>query len=307
MLPKIREMETFERQGPSTPDPPPADVARMERALGWRPTRFRRAAESRGISETAARWLVANDGESAFVKIGTTDLTADWTRMEHRNYRSLEGWFMPRVLGFDDDGSRPALALEDLSEAFWPPPWTDQRIAAVLDALAAIGHTAPPGHLLGRGIDWGTNWRDLDEDPTPFLKLGLCSPAWLEANLPTLISAADGAPISGDSLVHLDVRSDNLCFRDGRAVLLDWNSAGVANADLDIAFWLPSLNAEGGPPPEQVLPSSPALAAWVAGFFCSRAGGVEMPEAPHVRPLQLWQARTALPWAVRALGLAGPR
>ncbi len=255
------------------------------------------------MSDTAARWIVANDLTSAFVKIGATDPTADWTRTEHRNYRSLDGWFMPRVLGFDDDGSRPALALEDLSQAFWPPPWTEQRVAAVLDAFAAIHDTAPPVHLLGRP-DWGTNWRDIGDDPAPFLKLGLCSPVWLDANLPTLISAAAEAPISGNSLVHLDVRSDNLCFRDGRAVLLDWNHASVANADFDIAFWLPSLHAEGGPAPEEILPSSPALAAWVAGFFCSRAGGAAMPDAPHVRPLQLQQAHTALPWATRALGLA---
>jgi hypothetical protein len=275
----------------------------MERALGWRPTQFRRAAEGRGTSNTAARWIVANDRESAFVKIGATDLTAEWTRAEHRNYGSLEGWFLPRVLGFDDDGVRPALALEDLSQAIWPPPWTDLRVAAVLEALAAISHTTPPEHLLGQAFDWGANWRDVGENPMPFLELGLCSRSWLEANLPTLIAAADDAPIAGSSLVHLDVRSDNLCFRDGRAVLIDWNHAGVANADLDIAGWLPSLHAEGGPPPERVLPSAPELAAWIAGYFCSHAGEAPSPGAPHVRPLQLRQARTALPWAARALGL----
>ena len=49
----------------------------MERALGWRPTRFRRASDDRGTSDTAARWIVANVAKSAFVKIGATDLTAD--------------------------------------------------------------------------------------------------------------------------------------------------------------------------------------------------------------------------------------
>ncbi len=279
----------------------------MERALGWRPTRFRRADERRGTSDTAARWIVANAEASAFVKIGATALTAEWTRDEHRNYRSIAGWFMPRVLGFDDDGTRPALALEDLSAASWPPPWTDECVEAVLQALSAVHRTAPPEHLLGREVDPGPNWREVAEDPVPFLTLGLCTPAWLEANLPALISAAAEAPVSGDSLVHLDVRSDNLCFRDGRAVLLDWNHAAVANANVDIAFWLPSLHAEGGPAPEEVLSSSPGLAAWVAGFFCSRAGGDPIPEAPRVRPLQIQQARTALPWAARALGLAAPR
>jgi hypothetical protein len=279
----------------------------MERALGWRPTRFRRAAEDRGMSDTAARWIVGDGGKSAFVKVGATALTAEWTRAEHRNYAALDGWFLPRMLGFEDDGERPALALEDLSEATWPPPWTDQRIEAVLGALAAVRETTSPQHLRGQVVDWGQTWRAVDENPGPFLSLGLCSPTWVEDNLPALIAASDDAPLAGDSLAHMDVRSDNLCFRDGRAILIDWNHAGVANPDLDIAAWLPSLHAEGGPPPEAILPASPGLAAWVAGYFCSHAGEAELPEAPHVRPLQLRQARTALPWAARALGLPPPR
>jgi aminoglycoside phosphotransferase (APT) family kinase protein len=121
-----------------------------------------------------------------------------------------------------------------------------------------------------------------------------------------LIAASAEAPIAGDSLIHLDIRSDNLCFRDDRALVVDWNHATVANSDLDIAFWLPSLHSEGGPPPESVLANVPELAAWVAGFFCSRAGGDPIAEAPHVRPLQVEQARTALPWAARSLGLPPP-
>ena len=98
----------------------------MTRALGWRPASFRAAAPERGASGTAARWIVAERddgrGRSAFVKVGATALTADWIRREHLNYRTISGLFMPELLGFDDDGARPALALGDLSDADWPPP-----------------------------------------------------------------------------------------------------------------------------------------------------------------------------------------
>jgi hypothetical protein len=116
--------------------PPTEDVDRIERALGWRPAAFRHATAGRGPSASAVHWIVADRGEpplgrrSAFVKIGATSWTADWLRTEYRNYRSLRGWFLPEVLGFDDDGERPVLALEDLSAAEWPPPWTDERVAA---------------------------------------------------------------------------------------------------------------------------------------------------------------------------------
>ena len=283
----------------------------MERALGWRPTRFRPAAADRGGSATAARWIVAEDaahgrGRSAFVKIGATALTAEWTRVEARIYATLHGWFMAEMVGFDDDGDRPALALEDLSAASWPPPWTETSIDAVVEALSAIHGTVPPPHVLQREFDGGAEWRLVEADPQPFLGTGLCSSDWLIDALPALIAAASTAPLAGDALIHLDIRSDNLCFRDGRAVVLDWNHATRANADLDLAFWLPSLHAEGGPPPEALLPDAPGLAAWVAGFFCAHAGLPFLPEAPHVRALQLAQSRTALPWAARALGLPAP-
>ena len=232
---------------------------------------------------------------------------ADWTRAEARTYASLRGWFLPTVLGFDDDGDRPTLALEDLSAADWPPPWSDRRVAGVLDALAAIHATPPPAHLAPLDLDGGANWQAVAADPGPFLALGLCPEAWLTAALPALLAAAAAAPLSGGSLIHLDIRSDNLCYRDGRAVVLDWNHATIANAALDVAFWLPSLESEGGPPPESILPNAAGLAAWVAGFFCAHAGLPFLRDAPHVRSLQLAQARTALPWAARAIGLPVPR
>jgi hypothetical protein len=291
---------------------PPGEIDRVERALGWRPVSFRPATSGRGASDTAARWIVADrrgsgpDRRSAFVKVGATELTARWTRTEYRTSGSLGGWFLPEVLGFDDDGSRPVLALEDLSTADWPPPWTDGQVTAVLAALAAIAGTRPPDHLPRKLPDDGIDWRDVAAEPAPFLALGLCSESWLDRALPSLISAAAGAPLAGDALVHLDIRSDNLCFRDGRAVVIDWNHACIANSDVDIAFWLPSLHAEGGPQPDSILPDAPGLAAWVAGFFCARAGEAPIADAPHVRELQLRQSRTSLPGAARALGLPPP-
>ena len=292
-----------------TETPPPDDIDRIERALGWRPSTFRSAVADRGVSATAARWIVGGSGGSAFVKIGATSLTADWIRAEFRNYQTIRGPFMAEVLGFDDDRGRPALALEDLSAADWPPPWTEARVAMVREAFEAIRTTPPPDHL-GRvtaGSGGAGDWDAVAADPREFLSLGIATGAWLAEALPLLRSAAARAPLAGDALIHLDVRGDNVCFRDDRALVIDWNHAAIGNPDYDIAFWLPSLAAEGGPLPESILPDAPELAAWVAGFFCARAGGPPIPEAPHVRPLQLAQARTALPWAARALGLPPPR
>ena len=275
--------------------------------LGARPVSRRRV--ERGYTP-AERWVVElDDGRSVFVKVGVNELTAGWLRDEQRFYAALDAPFMPRLLGWAD-GERPMLVLEDLSSATWPPPWTDAWVASVLQTLRDVAATPPPpwlspassSGLLDRG------WPSVREDPGPMLSSGVVEPAWLEAALPVLQAAADACQLDGDELLHLDVRSDNLCFRaDGSAVLVDWNLAVVGNARLDIAAWLPTLVSEGGPPPETILADAGPEAAFVAGFFAARAGQPPVPGAPAIRPLQLEQLRHALPWACRELGLPLPQ
>ncbi|MEZ4240454.1 MAG: phosphotransferase [Myxococcota bacterium] len=88
--------------------------------------------------------------------------------------------------------------------------------------------------------------------------------------------------MAGDALLHLDVRSDNLCLLPDRVVLVDWNHAVRGNPAVDLAFWAPSLRLEGGPAPEALV-GDPSLAALVAGFFAAHAGLPEIPHAPRVR------------------------
>ena len=63
------------------------------------------------------------------------------------------------------------------------------------------------------------------------------------------------------------------------------------------------LAYEGGPSPEEAYPAANVFAARVAGFFAARAGEADIPDAPFVRRVQREQLSTALPWAVRVLGL----
>ena len=291
-------------------DAPPADeAARIERALKIRPVSWREI--TRRGQTNAAHWLVGlPDGGRAFVKCARGVDTASWIRDEHVFYAQTRGTpFLPAMLGWDDDGEYPVIALEDLSHAHWPPPWTSDHVNAVLACLAEVAATPPPPDLPRAAesqFDF-QGWIEIEDDPAPFLGLGLCSRAWLDAALPTLRFATEIAPLAGDALLHFDVRSDNICIRDGRAVLIDWNFACVGNPLADVACWLPSLHAEGGPTPDEILPDGAAeLAALLAGYFGAHAARPEIPEAPHVRTLQLRQARTALPWAARALGLPPP-
>jgi len=284
----------------------------VRRALGTTPFAWR-AASGHGAPSNRRFVVDLEGGRTAFVKVAAFDYTADWLRDEFRIYSALDGQpFLPRLLGWDDDGIAPALALEDLSDATWPPPWDVASIDAVLATIASV-HAAPPpeGASPAEESQFGQDgWPTVAADPAPFLSLGLCSPEWLLEYLPGLAAASATAKIEGTSLLHFDVRSDNLCVRDGRVVLVDWNSACVGNPLLDTASWLPSLEAEGGPAPHVILPDEtpglPQIASLLAGYFCARAGLPPITQAPHARPLQLMQSRTALPWAARLLGLPTP-
>jgi hypothetical protein len=279
----------------------------------------KRSVAWRGIEHgytPALRWIVTfDDGSSCFVKAGddiirpgAAHTTAEGLRREYAVYSQLKASFMPSLLAWDDGAGATLLVLEDLSDAFWPPPWSEGRVRTVLKTLDDVHATRlSSARFVRENVQEDVEpagWMQIAADPGPFLSLGLASANWLDRALPELLAACErGAGTEGDDLCHWDVRSDNLCLRGDQAILIDWNWAAVGNGRLDTAFWLPSLQVEGGPLPEAILPDSPDLAAIVSGFFAARAGLPVLPALPRVRASQLDQLRSALPWAVRTLSL----
>jgi aminoglycoside phosphotransferase (APT) family kinase protein len=259
-----------------------------------------------GYTRNARRWRVElADGRTAFVKLALDELAARWLRDEHRVYAALEAPYLPAFLGWHD-GEIALLALEDLTEARWPPPWREGDIAAALAVLEAIHATPPPASLerLEDRLDQLQGWPLVAADPDPFLATGICAPEWLEEALPALLQSEASCRFDGDDFLHFDFRSDNICFDGARIVVLDWNWACLGNGVVDLAAWLPSLRVEGGPEPWAILPASGGAAAFVAGFFAARAGLPPPPTAAaDVRELQRRQGEVALEWAARELAL----
>jgi len=265
--------------------------------------------EGRGYTHAGRHRAFLDDGRTVFVKSAVDELSAGWLRAEIVIYTSLRASFLPRLHGSAEREGRPVLVLEDLSDAHWPPPWRDGDADAVKSALREIAATPPP-----RGLDrvprdeLAFEWRKVEHDPEPFLSTGMCSRAWLDEHLRALRDAAERAPFDGGDLLHLDVRSDNICVRNKHAVLVDWNFACTGNALLDVVAWAPSLHSEGGPPPEEVVdgPGVAELAAVVAGFWAARVGLPPPATAPRVRSVQREQLEVALPWACRLLPIPEP-
>lgn len=280
----------------------PGLINRISAATGKTVTDIRTV--QRGYTPAQRMIFSFSDGSSLFAKIGTNEFTSGWLRNERHIYESLIGSFMPSYLGFDDDEMFPILLLADLSDAYWPPPWDDERIQQVLDSLEKVWQSSLPDlPLLSENTRLLDGWHQVAEDPKPFLSLGLASADWLDKVLPRLVAIDGPSTVHGDSLLHLDLRSDNMCIVNNHAVFIDWNNVCIGNRDFDLGAWLPSLEMEGGPAPETILPMHGEIAGLLSGYFAARAGLPRIPNAPNVRMIQLTQLKSALPWAVRSLKL----
>src|SRR5215831_13648683 len=88
--------------------------------------------------------------------------------------------------------------------------------------------------------------------------------------------------IAGDTLVHFDIRGDNVLLTADRVVVLDWPHASIGAAWADLVFFAPSVAMQGGPAPAELARRYPPVAAAddadvdavlaaVAGFFTAGA------------------------------------
>lgn len=273
-----------------------------------------RARRVRGGYTAALRLVVEHpDNRSTFLKIATSNHTADWLRSEARAYAALEGPFLPAFVAFDDgpDEAAPILALEDLSHAHWPPPWQTQQVERLSDAVTALGRCTPRTTLalprvsqlpmLTRG------WHEIAKDPSPFLSLQLVTPLWLERAQPLLLSMDLERELDGDTLVHLDVRSDNCCFAGERTLLIDYNWLSRGHPAVDLACAAPSMHLEGVSEARSLaVRHLPSLVA-VAGYFASHAG-LPSPAGARsdLRGKQLACCRVTLKWLATELQLPPP-
>lgn len=167
----------------------PETIARAERVLDQEAVSWTRV-ESGGWSRNEHWTFLLADGTRAFAKVASIDPGPAWLRDEFRVYSCVAGSFMPRFLGWED-GDEPLLVLEDIADAYWPPPWRDGDVDAVLAALAEVGAATWTDEL--PALAGWPGWHDVERDPELLLGIGLVSPVWLGAALPELVAVGDRA------------------------------------------------------------------------------------------------------------------
>jgi aminoglycoside phosphotransferase (APT) family kinase protein len=229
----------------------------------------------------------------------------------------------PEFLGVIESGGWVLLLFEDIDGAMPAQPWRPPELARVLAAMTDLAAALTPAPLAAptvadaHGASF-TGWRQLaaehrgaehqatehQADPNqaaldPWARAHLAGLAELEAGW------ADAA--QGTSLVHSDLRSDNILLAADRVVFVDWPWACRAAPWFDLVAMLPSITLEGGPPPGEILAAHPvtrgadpqavtAVVAALAGYFIHQSRQPGPPGIPTLRAAQAAQGKVALDW-----------
>jgi aminoglycoside phosphotransferase (APT) family kinase protein len=302
--------------------------ARGER-LDWEalPTAVRSAIEQRleatvaravtqpgGFSPGVAARLELADGRSFFAKAVGPEPNPDSPEF-HRREAHIAAALPPqtpaaRFVFSVDDGAWVALVFEDVEGREPQLPWRDDELGRVLEALTDLAEALTPAPIAAPPVeetleDMFHGWRTLESHVDDWAAEHLGELCQLESQW------ADAA--GGDTLLHCDVRADNILLTPDRVVFVDWPHACVGAAWIDLLAFLPSVAMQGGPHPWTIFEShpigrdvppehlQPVLAA-LAGFFLQRTTLPPPPGLSTLREFQRGQGIEALAWLRRSLG-----
>jgi hypothetical protein len=314
----------------STAIPSPIPHGRTARRLEWAhlPPAVRGEIEQRcgspvvsaesqggGFTPGFASVLTCADGSRHFVKAASAVAQRTFAasyREEARKLQALPDTIpAPRLL-WTIDADWVVLGLEYVEARAPRRPWRTDELDACLDVLESMADllTPPPP--------------DLDLDPITD-ELAAWPAFWDHVNatrdLPHGDEAAELAAgfadaVAGRTLVHTDVRDDNvLLAADGRTLLCDWNWPTVGADWLDSLFLLIGPRGDGldvaaviaerrllrDVPPEHL---DRALAV-ICGYFLRSADEPVPPTSPYVREVQRWQGEVCWAWLCERRGWSG--
>jgi aminoglycoside phosphotransferase (APT) family kinase protein len=268
-----------------------------------------------GFSPSAAVRVTLADGRRAFAKAVSVAQNPTSPRI-YRREAAANAWLprhpaIPALHGTYDDGTWVALVFDDVPAV--PPrlPWSRADLDLVLAALGSV--QAAAGRLDGVAVPVGeqyaddfASWRAIAASPPE----GLDPWSAAHAERCAEVEGSWAAYAEGATLLHTDLRADNLLVAGGRAWLVDWPWACAGAAWVDAVLMAPSVALQGGPPPEELVaaayPSAPrdgvtAVAAALAGFFTTAALQPAPPGLPTVREHQAACGRETRAWLARLL------
>ena len=281
--------------------------ARIERLVGGRVVGSRPAVG--GYSPGFASTLTTADGTRHFVKAMSDELTPggpDLYRRERDVLRRLPPASPTAHLTATADDGEWIVLVYDQIDGRIPDPSRPDDLASMLDTYRVLADTLTPSPVELPAIEqaWGPRF-DLWQHARADEPIG-DHPAllWARDQQPVIraLAASWRQATAGTTLVHGDLRADNMLITDHGVVVLDWPEACIGAPWLDLVLALPSIGMFCGTETiETILATHPltrdadddsldsALAA-LAGFFAINAGHLAPPGLPNLRAFQLDQA-----------------
>ncbi len=197
-------------------------------------------------------------------------------------------------------------------------PGAADELDRVLDALGVLATrltpspiAVEPAHETLARLFGG--WQRVVDDDAMEARL----PGRVRARLDELLQLESRWPesVEGGSLVHLDVRADNVLLTDDRVFFVDWPAASVGAPWIDLVAMLPSVAMQGGPDPDEVWRAHPlsrgvdddrvdAFLAAIVGYFAHVMQLPAPPGLPTIREFQAAQGVHASAWLARRRGWA---
>jgi aminoglycoside phosphotransferase (APT) family kinase protein len=265
-----------------------------------------------GFSPGVAARVVLDDGRRLFVKAVGEELNAlapELYRQEASVARLLPRAVpAPRLEATYDEAGWVALVFEDVEGRAPALPWEDadlERVVAAVEALSATLSPSPvPAPTLAEHADGFAGFSRLRaEDDHAALD------PWIARHLDRLCEAHEAWPNAtrGDTLLHLDIRADNILLTEDAVVFVDWPHARVGAPWIDLLYMLPSVAMQGGRSPAELFAQSSlantardedvtvALAGF-AGLMIDRGRLPDPPGLPTLRHFQRAQAGHAVRW-----------
>ena len=260
-----------------------------------------------GFTPGFASVLTCEDGTKHFVKAASVKaqrMFAESYREESRKLGVLpEGTPAPRLL-WVHESDWVVLGIEYVDARLPGRPWTTADLEAMLGALETVAAELTPAPA-GLELD-------------PFAdEFGEMVGYWdhVRRVLPDLEHLEDAAALAsrfaevtaGDTLVHTDVRDDNVLLdRSGRAWICDWNWPVRGAAWLDTLFALVGPRGDGLDV-DAVLAERPLtrdvpaehvdiVLALLAGYFFRQRDEPVPPASPYLRQHQAWQGDVVWAW-----------
>jgi hypothetical protein len=196
----------------------------------------------------AARLLLA-DGRRCFVK-AASGAYGDWVRTAYRHEASVNEHLppsapAPRMWTHIDDGEWVCLIFDDVAGRLPSPSWDGDDLTRVLDAVDRSARALTPNPFPAAAsvqdafaAVLGGAWERLGENPA----LPAADP-WAAEHLPALIAREARWPdgVDGQTLLHLDLRRDNILLTPTEVMFVDWAWPAVGAPWLDLVCFLPSL------------------------------------------------------------------